>query len=67
MAATALILALSAAASQWIGALFFGLMCLVMATTSAFLAGYLYRQQVLNSGLLARFKMFRLQEDRDGP
>ena len=65
MTSTAVFTAAWSGISIYIGARFFALMCLVMALTMAFLGGYLYRQRVLESGRLARLKMFRLQEDRD--
>jgi hypothetical protein len=66
LAATATFISILSAISIWIEAIVFALMCLVMAVTMSFLAGYLYRQHLLNTGTVARFKYFRLQGDGDG-
>ncbi|MFZ6003488.1 MAG: hypothetical protein ACOYXM_06080 [Actinomycetota bacterium] len=65
LAATATFISVLGGISIVFDAKVFALMCLVMAVAMAFLAGYLYRQDLLDTGRVARLRYFRLRGDED--
>lgn len=63
MTATSVFLAAWSAVAIWLELRVFALICLVGAPVGAFIGGYCFRQQVIATGRLPRFRWLWLKED----